>query len=126
MPAQPLFEHIFSKRFVLELPVDEPNYIFLIAFEPPPVEAEEDVHAGKRDALIAVDEAMVHRQAFPKCSRFLNCVGIVAGLRPQKRRLDQPQVANSLRATEQSKLLAMNEKSVIQAKINHGYLASAS
>jgi len=45
------------------------------------VDREKGVNGGKRSTLVAIDERMILREAFPERRGFLNQVCVVAGLR---------------------------------------------
>src|ERR1700693_6478891 len=55
-----------------------------IGHEPRSVDGERGIHRGESRALVAVDERMILRQAFPQRGGFLNQVGVITGLRPVK------------------------------------------
>lgn len=97
--------------------MDEGDHRVRLGLQPGAVEAEENVHAGEGDA--AVDEAMVHRQAFPQCGRLLDQVGVVAGLRAKQRRFDQAVVAHAFSAAEQAQLLGVDIERVVEREVFH-------
>ena len=119
MLPQPFLQNGFAKGAGLKMPVDEGDDGFRLGFQPPAVEPEEDVHAGKRHALVAVDEAVVHREAFPQRCRLLDQVRVVAGLRAQQRGLDQAVVADALRAAEKAQLLGVDVERVVEGEVFH-------
>jgi hypothetical protein len=119
MPAQPLVEHGLAEGAGFEVAVDEVDDVVRLGLQPCAVQAEKDVRAGEGDALVAVDEAVVHRQAFPQRRRLLDEIGIVAGLRAQQRGFDQAEVAHAFRAAEQFQLLGMNVERIIEGEVFH-------
>ena len=52
--------------------------------EPSPIDGEKRIGGGESRALVAVDEGMILGQAFPQRGGFLDVVGIITGLRPEK------------------------------------------
>lgn len=119
MRAQPFLQHRLAKRTGFEVAIDEGDDIVRLGLQPCAVEAEEDVQAGEGDALVAVDEAVVHGETFPQSRRLLDEVGIVAGLRAQQRGFDQAVVAHALRSAEQFELLGMDVERVVEREILH-------
>lgn len=119
MPAQPFLQHRLAEGAGFEVAVDERDDVVRLGLQPRAVEAEKDVHAGEGDALVAVDEAMVHRQAFPQRRRLLDEVGVVAGLRAKQRGFDQAEVAHAFSAAEQAQLLGMDKKRVVEGEVFH-------
>lgn len=119
MLAKPFLEDRLAEGAGFEVMVDEGDDFGLIGFEPRAVQPEENVHAGKGDALVAIDEAMVHRKAFPQGGCLFDQVGIVTGLRAQQRRFDQAVIANAGCATEQAQLLGVDEERVFKGEVFH-------
>lgn len=119
MLSQPFLQNGLAKGAGLKMPVDEGDDGFRLGFQPRAVEPEEDVHAGKGHALVAVNEAVVHREAFPERRRLLDQVRVVAGLWAQQRRLDQAVIADALSAAEQPQLLGVDVKRVIEGEVFH-------
>ena len=78
MRAQPSLDDRLAKRACFEMAIDEVDGHLGLGFEACAVEAEKNVHTGKGDALVAVDEAVVHRQAFPQGRRLLDEIGVVS------------------------------------------------
>ena len=63
---------------------------------------------GKRRTLVAVDERMILGQTLPQRGRFLNEIGIVAGLRPEQCRLQKTDVPETSRAAVPFNLIRVN------------------
>lgn len=59
------------------------------------VDREKGIGRGEGDALVAVDEGMVLREAFPKGRRFLDEVGVITGLRAEQGGFEQAEVADA-------------------------------
>jgi hypothetical protein len=62
------------------------------------VNRQKRVEGGKRGALVAIDEGMILRKAFPERGGFLDQIGVVAGLRAVEGGLQQAVVANAMGA----------------------------
>lgn len=77
---QPLFEHGLGEGLGFEVVIDEGDDISVLGHNLHPVEAEKHFDAGKANALVAIDETMVHRQTLPERGGLLNQIGIIAGL----------------------------------------------
>lgn len=117
--AQPLVQHGLGEGAGFEVAVDEGDHRLRLSLKPRAVEAEEDVQAGEGHALVAVDEGMVHREAFPQRRSFLNQIGIIAALRSRQRGLQQALIADAGRAAEQTQLLGVDEEHVNGRKVDH-------
>lgn len=99
--------------------VDEGDHRIRLRLQPGAIEAEENVGAGERHALVAVDEGMVHREAFPERRGLLDQVGVVAALRTRQGRGKQAGIADAGRPAEQAQLLGMDEPRVGRREIDH-------
>ena len=110
---QPFFEDRLAEGASFEMAIDESDDGLRSGFKPRTIEPEKNVHAGESNALVAVDETVVHRETFPQCRRLLDQIGIVAGLRTKQQGYDQPVVADTLRTAEQAKLLGMDVERVV-------------
>src|SRR5215211_9252347 len=66
-----------------------------IGHEPRAIDDEESVCDREGCTLVAIDERMVLCQAFPQSGCFLNQVGVVAGLRTEKRCFQQAAIPNA-------------------------------
>src|SRR5579883_1847064 len=62
-----------------------------------PIDAQEDIHHGKCDALVTINERMLLHQTLHERSSFLNDCCVVPGLRPMERSLERTHVAHPRR-----------------------------
>jgi len=72
MLVQPGFQHILAERAGFEMVVDEALHGVVLRNQFDAVHARKHIDAGKGHALVAIDEAMVHRHAFPQCRGFFD------------------------------------------------------
>jgi len=79
MRAQPVLDDRLAKRARFQMGIDELYDRLRPSLQPRTVQPEKNVHAGEGDALVAVDETMVHRKAFPQRRSLLDQIGIIAG-----------------------------------------------
>ena len=59
------------------------------------IDREKSIGRGEGDPLIAVDEGMVLREAFPEGRRLLDQVGVIARLGPEKGGFQQARIAHA-------------------------------
>ena len=90
-----------------------------------PVQIEKDFHARKGNSFVAIDEPMVHRQAFPECCSLFEEVGIVACLRPQQCRLNQTTIPDPGSASMRLQERIVNVYGFLKCNVPH-YFAKAS
>ena len=77
---QPGIEIVLGEGPSLEMMVDESFRIVLGCSDTDAIQIKENFHCGERDALVSVDETMVHGKAFPQRGGLFDQVGIVARL----------------------------------------------
>jgi hypothetical protein len=79
---QPWHEFVEAEHSLFIQPGDEGIGVLGIRRQLRAVDGQKRIGGGKSRSLVAVDERMVLGQALPKRGRFLDEIGVVAGLRP--------------------------------------------
>jgi hypothetical protein len=81
MLAQPCLQFLESQPASFVKANQEREGLDVVEVQPISVYFQKCCRPSHRDALVAVHERMILRQALPKCSRFLNDVGVITTLR---------------------------------------------
>lgn len=80
---------------------DEKRVGFIgIHFHPPVIQSEEDVGREERDALVSVDEGMIHQERFEQRRRHRGNVVVIAGLRSEEGAFEETAILQSRRSSE--------------------------
>ncbi len=74
------------------------------------VDGAKSIRGGESCPLVAVDDGMILREAFPECGGFLDQAGVIAGLRPVEGGFQQPLISDALGAAIAFDLAGMNRQ----------------
>lgn len=100
MCSQPWIEPVEAEYAGVVQAIDEGKGLERVCDDRQPVDRRENVGCGEGRPLVAIDKRMVLRKTFLKSRCFSDQIVVVAGLRPEQRRLQRTQVADALAAAK--------------------------